>query len=185
MPARKPQGLKARHDTKDEIEQRTAAESAMTPESSLPMSAPSKLDGHEIAAGTWRRLMRIYSELDAHIVTTLDRDLLLNYCLISEQLVELDELRAAAFKLWADLMQELKDLPKGNLEVKLALIGKLQIAMNDIKGMDARCDQKRRLLLVYEQSLYLTPRSRAGVAPAEKEKPIVDPMDELLDGNGK
>jgi hypothetical protein len=37
------------------------------------------------------------------------------------------------------------------------------------QGMDARLDGKRKLIYALAQSLYLTPRSRAGVAPTEKE----------------
>lgn len=37
------------------------------------------------------------------------------------------------------------------------------------QGMDARMDGKRKLVFALAQSLYLTPRSRAGVAPTEKE----------------
>jgi hypothetical protein len=50
--------------------------------------------------------------------------------------------------------------------------------------MDARLDGKRKLLHSIAQSLYLTPRSRAGVAPPEKEpeKPKSE-MDELLDND--
>ena len=50
------------------------------------------------------------------------------------------------------------------------------------QGMDARLDGKRKLIFSLAQSLYLTPRSRAGVAPEEKdgEEPQSD-MDKLLD----
>ncbi len=183
MPARKPQGLKARHDTKDEIEQREAAEAAMTPDRSLPMSAPAKLDGHEVAAATWRRLMRIYGELKAQLVSLLDMDLLIHYCIVSEQVVELDAMRTASFKLWADLQRAYEKLPPEiDFDIKLSFIGKLQQAQNDIRSLDARCDQKRRLLHQFEQSLYLTPRSRAGVLPEGKDKePPKDALEQLLD----
>jgi phage terminase small subunit len=47
--------------------------------------------------------------------------------------------------------------------------------------MDARLDGKRKLLHTLSQSLYLTPRSRAGVAPEQKEpEHDDDPMDKLL-----
>jgi hypothetical protein len=41
------------------------------------------------------------------------------------------------------------------------------------QGMDARLDGKRKMVFALAQSMYLTPRSRAGVAPPEKppEKP--------------
>jgi len=47
--------------------------------------------------------------------------------------------------------------------------------------LDGRVDRKRSLLLQWRQSLYLTPRARAGAAPAKKEKEEApDPLEMLL-----
>ena len=40
------------------------------------------------------------------------------------------------------------------------------------QGADARLDGKRKLLHDLEKSLYLTPRSRAGVEPPTKEPDV-------------
>ena len=42
--------------------------------------------------------------------------------------------------------------------------------------LDARLDGKGKYLHSLEQSLYLTPRSRAGVAPVQKEKEKEDDL---------
>ena len=49
------------------------------------------------------------------------------------------------------------------LEQYGALLARLQ-------GIDARLDGKRKLIHLLAQSLYLTPRSRAGVVPPQKEE---------------
>ena len=44
-------------------------------------------------------------------------------------------------------------------------------------GIDARLDGKRKLEHTLAQSLYLTPRARAGVAPADRKPP--EPANEM------
>jgi hypothetical protein len=49
------------------------------------------------------------------------------------------------------------------------------------QGMDARLDGKRKLVFTLAQAMYLTPRSRAGVAPKQKEEEQPkNEMEELL-----
>ena len=102
MPARKPQGLKTRHDTKAEINTRVNNEASMAPEIGLPMN-PARLKGHEVAATTWRRVMRMYAGLEAVVVTALDQDILIDYCLLIEQLGELDLMRKTTYRMWLEL----------------------------------------------------------------------------------
>jgi phage terminase small subunit len=216
MPARKPVGLHTRHATKAEKRARVAAEESLAPERGLPMAAPARLKGHAIACEAWRRLIRLYNELDAAIVTRLDQDLLCDYCILMEQIGELDLMRSTTYRMWLEMgaahdkairkAKEAVDAQKavakalaengapapedgpGSLaEVEkweaqaVALASKSLDAFEAVVKLDARADQKRKALLQLRQSLYLTPRSRAGVAPTKKEEEEpLDPMDQLL-----
>lgn len=61
------------------------------------------------------------------------------------------------------------------------IVNKVQAAYKTVLDIDARLDRKRSSLLGYQQQMYLTPRSRAGVVPerAEEEDPL-DEMEKLL-----
>jgi phage terminase small subunit len=187
----------------------------MTPERGLPQSAPARLKGHAVASETWRRLMRVYGEVDAEIVTRLDQDLLIDYCMLMEQLSELDLMRKTTYRMWLEIGAkhekalakiaeaemavaqamaaaengvEMPEKGMGSLaEVEawedraVALASKAVDAFEAVVKLDGRVDRKRDLLHKLRQSLYLTPRARAGVAPGQKEEPEpLDPMDELL-----
>lgn len=165
MSARKPQSLKQRHDTKADKEARLAAEAAFKPARPLPKEPPPQLAGHDVARATWRETMRTYGELEAQVADRLDLGLLIDYCLLVEQVGEMDKVaaiaRAAVAKTDEDESETWSTLQAIDMVVKL----------------DARTDRKRALLLQMRQSLYLTPRSRAGVQPPRKEAP--EPEDEL------
>lgn len=191
MPARKPSGLNVRHDTLDDIEQREAGENALKPKRGLPVLEPRELEGHPLAAKEWRRLMRMYNGLEADIVSRLDIGMLLDYVILLEQMSELDELRAAAMREWRTLQAVVDDL-QGICDAEPELCdrkGLMQaaeaagFAFEKIIKVDGRVDRKRSLLLSLRQSLYLTPRSRAGVTPNEKPKEAQrSDLDALLDG---
>lgn len=217
MPARKFQGLKTRHDTKTEISERIANEATMEPDRELPMAAPARLREHQVAGEVWRRLMRGWSEIEAKIVTRLDTDLLIDYCLLMEQVGELDLMRKTTYRMWLELGVahdsairkvleakrayeettkmvketggELLEKGPGSLaeveqweERAVALASKSLDAFEAVVKLDGRGDRKRSLLLQWRQSLYLTPRARAAVAPEKKEKPEApDPLAMLLD----
>lgn len=154
----------------------------MRPANALPKSPPARLKDHPAAAAAWRQLMRTYGELQAEIVTRLDLDLLVDYCLLMEQIAELDQMRDAAFTVWREMTELWKQLPKEiPFDEKLDIAMKIQGAEAELLKVDARADQKRKTLHQWRQSLYLTPRSRAGVAPPKKaEEQPLDPMDALL-----
>lgn len=216
MPARKPVDLHTRHATKAEKAARVASEDAMTPARGLPMAAPARLAKHEQAATIWRRLVRLYSELESEIVTALDQDLLIDYCILMEQIGELDMMRKSAFQAWLELglahdqaKKQAREAAASAKEAQrfanetgalmpekgpgsLAEVDKLEgkildlaiactNAFDAVVKLDARGDQKRKTLLQWRQSLYLTPRARAGTAPTKREEePEQDPMDALL-----
>ena len=178
MPARKPRDLHNRHDTKADRQARADHESSVDPGGGLPMSAPARLVGHPVAEAAWRRLMRLYSEMEAAIVTRLDMDLLIDYCVLLEQISEIDKMRSVAYAVWLTLAgahEELLKRKERDAAAEMAV--KVTGAFDAVIKLDGRADRKRALALQLRQSLYLTPRARAGVAPAKKEEP--EPPDEL------
>ena len=183
MPKVKPAALNRRHDTKAEKADREAAESAMVPTTKLGPKPPSALHGKKYASAGWKRLLSLYDETQGTIITAFDEDILIKYFLAEEELVQLANLRNSIFKLWEahlKLLQKLKP-DKDNLKDYFNALAQANALLQRFQGMDARLDGKRKLVFALAQSLYLTPRSRAGVAPQEKE-PDEAPseMDDLL-----
>ena len=188
MPARKPTSLNSRNTSKEQRAEREAAESAMMPKTELSAAVPVRLRGrgHAQAAATWKRTVKLFQEVDGKIVTAFDYDLLIKYCLLEEEVIELEDLRKTIRLDWeANRKTANKVKPKDAESIKdwISLWNVVNALFQRFQGMDARLDGKRKLLHTLSQSLYLTPRSRAGVAPAEKEpEGSDDPMDKLLNG---
>jgi len=181
MPAAKPTALHTRHSTKPEIELRTAQEERMKPGRSLP-AMPRSLKDHPVAQASWRRLMREFSSIDAVLVTRLDMDQLIDYCILEEQKTEIDTMRKAAYGSLIILIKA-RDAAQANglLEEAGKLAGRVVDASDAVIQLDSRSDRKRDLLLKLRQSLYLTPRARAGTAPKDKkEEPPEDPFEVML-----
>ena len=179
MPARKPNGLNRRHETKADKTKRESQEGAMRSERKLSGAAPARLTGHKVASEVWRRLMREYNQLEAVIVTRIDVDLLIDYCMLMEQVVELDTMRHTAYALWLELgAKHDASEPDEAAEVAMSVVD----AFDAVIKLDGRVDRKRALLLQLRQSLYLTPRARAGAVPKTKTpEPEKDPLEDLLD----
>lgn len=143
MPARKPLALLSENDRhRTRKENRAAEEEARNPNAALPIAPPKALDGYRLGQETWRRLIRLYRSTKGTILTAFDRDVLVEYCRGCQELAELRMLRKKLFQMH-------------DLETLLAV--------------DARLDRKATRLDSLRQALYLTPRSRAGVTPTEKE----------------
>ncbi len=127
--------------------------------------------------------MRIYGELEGEIVTRLDQDLLIDYCLLVEQIADMDVMRRSAKQAWLLLDGKRQELTEaGQIDEAVVLAAQAVGASDMVLRLDARCDQKRKTLHQYRQSLYLTPRARAGAAPAKKKsEPPPDDLEQLLD----
>lgn len=181
MPAPKPVALHTRHSTKPEIAKREAQEGALTPQKRLP-ALPRRLKGHPVAEATWRRMMREYGQIDAVVVTRLDMDQLVDYCILEEQKYEIDQMRKAAYGSMLVLVKARDELMARGEAIEAAKLAERVIdATNEVVQLDSRADRKRDLLMKLRQSLYLTPRSRAGAAPKTKtEEPPEDPFEHLL-----
>jgi hypothetical protein len=172
MPARKPKSLITRHDVAADLADRVRAETALTPQTKLPVRPPASMRGHEPARKHWTRLIGLYAEVDGVIATAFDQDLLIKYCLILEECDWLSGIRKQIEKAYTTankLLTKLKPDPE-NMEKYYLALSQVNALLTRLQGFDARLDGKRKLALALEQSLYLTPRSRAGVAPPEKEQ---------------
>jgi phage terminase small subunit len=185
MPAKKAQALNKRHSTKEEKEARVEAEKSLTPKSQLTLKPPAALSGHAHASAMWKWLLGLYGEIEGQIVTTLDRDILIEYCLLDEEIVELEKLRVDIRKDYESMRktaQHVKITPD-NVKDVVSLWQQVNAIGTRFQGMDARLDGKRKHRLSLSQSLYLNPRSRAGVAPTTKEPEAPeDPMAKLVNG---
>ena len=185
MPAPKPPSLIVRDETKKKKGQRAGAEEALTPTTQISKTAPAVLKDHAHAQATWRRLLGLYLEVKGTIVTSFDADLLVKYCLAEEELGELYSVRQQVKKLW-DRHVKVLDKFDGDIESKdlkwyYNALAQANALLGKYKDFDARLDGKRKMIVTMAQSLYLTPRSRAGVAPPEKPNEEPDsPMEKAL-----
>ena len=181
MPAKKPQSLISRHETAEEKAARAEGESRLRPEKTLPKGAPARLKDFPIASETWRRIMKTYNSLEGEIVTLLDYDLLLSFCILMEQLSEIDAMRKDARENWQILLEQRTRHLKDNEFDQAVLMAKaISHAYDTIVKLDTRADRKRSLIMQQMQSLYLTPRARAGFVPGQKEEEAKgQPVDEL------
>ena len=180
MPASKPISLHTRHNTKAEIEERLQAEAALHLERKLPANEPSDLKGNKIAAAVWRRLMREFNSLDAELVSRLDYDLLIDYCVVMGQVEELDAMRDSSVLVWQNLLEEYERLiSEGDIISAKKLTKSISASHEIILKVDARTDAKRKLAFSYRQSLFMTPRSRTGVKPPEDSQNKIpdDPLE--------
>lgn len=167
MPKSKPQTLSNRHDTKADRQARAASEAALTPKTELPIKPPAVLNGHKVAKATWGRVVGLYNEIEGKIATSFDADVLVKYCLLEEEVLDMAKMRDDIKKDWAAQRKTAKLLKDPSEKAKAYEITNALAAR--YQGMDARLDGKRKLLHALAQSLYLTPRSRAGVEPPTKE----------------
>ena len=157
----------------------------MMPKTLLTAAVPVRLRGraHTLAAAVWKRTVSLYLELEGDIVTAFDYDLLVKYCLLEEEMVELEVMRGQIKIDWETNAKAAKKIKPNTDTLKdwVQMWNVVNGLFQRFQGIDARLDGKRKLLHILAQSLYLTPRSRAGVAPAEKEvEPEGDDMDALM-----
>lgn len=166
----KPIGLHKRHSTKAEKEARYEAQLSLSPVTELP-DMPPELKDHAYAAAKYRRLIGLYSETLAEIVTAFDLDLLVDYCLSLEEGAEFAALRS-------DLMRRIRSAQKSRKKDSGEVVGFLA---EKILEIDAALKRTRAQAHRLREALYLTPQRRAGKAPPRKPtEPEADEMDEIL-----
>lgn len=153
----------------------------MRPARALPSEPPKRLARRQVAAAVWRRVMREYGSIEAEIVTRLDMDHLIDYCILVEECMQLDEMRTSALAIQRAMDAKYQALMEsGELEEALAMSNKVLGAQEAVTKIDARKDRKLDLIKKWRESLYITPRARAGTAPAQKEKEQAPDDMELL-----
>jgi len=158
----------------------------MKPRTGLTLRTPEELKGHKAAITTWRRIVSLYAEVEGTIATAFDRDLLVKYCLLEEELIELAAVRKEIKKEYTTQLKAARRFHPTSKEIKdyINMWSVVNALFQRFQGMDARLDGKRKLLHALSQSLYLTPRARAGVAPPEKPlTPSKSSMEKVLDGD--
>lgn len=184
MPALKGLALNKRHATKEERAVRESLEATVMPRTRIEVKPPAALKGRKIAAAMWTRLVKLYDETQGTLITAFDENILVEYCKLHDEEMNLETKTQELDKAQQDALKKAKHIKPNaeNLKDWVAMWNQINALTNNFKNMDARLDGKRKLKLALEQSLYLTPRSRAGAAP--EEKPPTEPkseMDDLLD----
>jgi len=179
MTRSKPSSLVVRAESAADRAVRLAREKAVTPARPLPKNPPAALKDHPTARRAWRYLAARWDETEGTIVTSFDLGIVSNFCLAIEQFAELQKMRDAAYRLWLELSEAQS---AAGPEDKISLAIKTVYSFDMILKIDARLDRKSDLLHKLGQSLYLTPRSRAGVAPTpQTAAPEPDELEQLLD----
>ena len=186
MPARKPTALIDPKRAKVSIEKREAreaAELAITPTTQLSTDPPPLLQKRKVARETWSRLVQLYLGVQGTLITAFDEDLLTKYCILEEECLWLEAKRSEVDRNAVKLDKQLAKInPKGEqLKTYYQLLEQYNALNTRVQGLDARLDGKRKLLHSLSQSLFLTPRSRAGVAPTEKPTEKPDPFGNEFD----
>lgn len=185
MPTKKPIVLLNNHDTLDNREKRNAAENSITPTAPLPHDPPPKLSGHKMASMLWKKIVELYDSIDGKIATAFDEETLINFVLLWEECEWLISIRGKVDKERASVEKMIAKKPeiKDDAKMKnyLNLLAQYSALLARLQGLDARLDGKRKLMHTLAQSLYLTPRARAGVVPPQKgTPPPADPMEAFL-----
>jgi len=163
------------------------------PVTMLTLKAPNALAKKKIAIETWHEIISLQNETQAAkdgtpIITSFDKRILIKYCLAEDEcdwlltkIKDTEEEAASISKTLKRLKPTKSD--DGGWKLYLNLLKQYNALNSRVVGLDARLDGKRKMLHSLAQSLYLTPRSRAGVAPAEKEQEDTgDPMAAVLKG---
>ena len=185
MPARKPSHLSSRHSTKAELAARTDAESALTPLTELTVTPPPELHGNKYAIAVWKRHVKLYAETEGTIITAFDADLLVKYCKLEAECLTFEDLCSELMEEKIYLTKEISRLKRKAKKTTEEVDEYISYSSQRIavaaryQGLDARLDGKRKLLHALAQSLYLTPRSRAGVDPKRKGEETPDPLKEF------
>lgn len=188
MPAGKPKSLSRRHDTNEDKAARESAERMVMPKTQLTVTPPPELKGLKLAAALWREVITLQNETEAAasgspIITGFDRKLLIIYCKLEAECNRLEKKRDEVEKSEKEVWGKIKKIkPKGEeMKTYIGLLAQYNALNARVQGWDSRLDVKRGLLHKVAMSLYLTPRSRAGVAPTGKAPADdADPMDDLL-----
>lgn len=126
---------------------------------SLPTSPPAELRDAPAGRAAWRSLIRAHSQLPGELYNGLDRGILVSYCLAVQA-------RSEAAALERDLTGRYQ---AGAVELRDLLAARVELRMST------------RLLIDMQKQLYLSPKSRGGVTPPEREASAEEIIDREMD----
>jgi len=190
MPAHKPPSLNKRKDSKQARAARVDLESMVTPATELTIDPPVELKDKKIACSVWVRVLTLQSETQAAkdgapIITAFDERSLIMFCKMVEEERILETKLSKLDKAQDELHSKVNKIKptKDNLKDYLSLWAQFNGLTSNFKGMSARLDAHRSSMHEIAKSMYLTPASRAGVSPTQKE-PEAPPseMEKVLNG---
>lgn len=139
-------------------EQRKRAAESSFAAGALPIHPPGELAGMRAARRAWREVMQAHDQLPGELFNALDRGFLIGYCLARQGRQDSLELAAALKKKYDAGNAGLKDLIAARVEFR----------------------QATRLVADLEKQLYGTPKARAGVSPAPREKSDEELIDQEM-----
>ena len=184
MPPRKPSAITNWHQTKADRQAREAGEASLIPKTPISKKPPSALKGQPYASELWRDLVGLFLKVDGTIITSFDESVLIIYCQAEAELREMLKMREEIRVLWTRHAKFLSSFkPNSNMLKNYAnMLAAANMLIERFEKIDARIDGKRKMTHEIAQALFMTPRSRSGVAPREipPEGPKTE-MDKLLE----
>ncbi len=156
----------------------------MTPKGKLPLTPPAELRADPVARREWRKLARLFNELQAQILTRLDLGMLEEYCRLKSRFEDIAGLREKTRILLGELLKAYEDRDAPVSE-KLELLKPIRSAQIDLNKLDMAMNSTGRLLMDLAKALYLLPRSRGGVTPPPKPEDEPDLNDVIPIGGYK
>lgn len=171
-------------------QRKQAAESAFHSRVRLPKSPPAQLDGLPAAQAAWRALLKVHSDLPADLLSGLDRDFLIGYCLAVQMrtnALELERIVTERYRAGQAELSDLRELVSAVIDrcqagkEELSELLKLENLVTDRRQaaqaeyselIKARAELRQTVRLVsdLEKQIYATPKSRAGVVPLAREE---------------
>lgn len=190
MPAHKPNSLNKRKDSKQDRAARVDLESMVTPATELTITPPAELKGRKIACSEWVRVLTLQAETQAAkdgspIITAFDERGLIIFCKMVEEERTLETKLSKLDKAQDELYSKANKIKpnKDNFKDFVSMWAQFNGLTSNFKGMSARLDAHRSSMHEIAKSMYLTPSSRAGVAPTKKEPEApLSEMEKVLNG---
>ena len=139
------------HITKAESKTRKRAESAL--KTNNPLIETEAVKGNKVAHKEFLRLKKLYENIE--FVDALDTQIINRYCLGVSETIRL--------RAMLDKMEEALD----DKELNGGALAKMCMAINSLEG---KIQQQEKLLLSYEDRLFLNPAGRMRAIPKKPEK---------------
>jgi hypothetical protein len=143
----KPVLLSKEYKDHNRQKRKIAGEESFKTDLPLPKNPPVQLDGMMAGQRAWRSLMRAHSKLPAELLSVLDKQFLINYCVAVQLHHDAVGLVEEMNQRFSDGTGTLDDVLRARVELRMVL----------------------RLMLDYSKQLFANPRSRGGTNPPTKE----------------